>query len=347
MATTENGVVDSGHPHVHFHVMAHTNGEDTTTFDIPPEVMTPSLGFPMHHADLAGHLAHTAEILHCDTPSPVGLTLTADGVQYGGTHAAHVVADQHSTRGFHHVAFPGDGPVKHPVAINIQHNNGLNLKQNVTQTLKRHHRWKNDIGVSEEQLMAGLEIHHGEVKGQPVKRVLVPTDGDHPVTRALQLNTNGHLSQYGPQHRTTVDVGGQTMTIMEEAHAQSICKTLASNLKIQTPLANHGMKIMIRPLEKGGKPGKVRIQMRISKENAHTAIQADDTANMAAHPRNLATNDINTVISDPSAPTITPNELKDKVLNATLRGSSVKLPEPAPDVKAPVLDLPDASSKPV
>jgi len=350
LVASANHVIDSGHPFVDIHCMAHTDGVGKTSFDIPPSTLAPALGFHPDHADMAGHLLHTVEIHHVDTPCALGMNVVCGDKVVGGEHARTVVATEDATHGYSHVAFPGDAPLAVPIKLNVQHKHGENLKANLEQLIKRGSRWPDCIGKSEDELMEGLAVHEGNVGDKTVKRVLAPIDSDHPVSRALSLNTNGHLSQYGEGQRSTIVVNGRDHVIMEEPHARAISKTLADNLMIKSDIARHGLKIVMRPLQ-GAKctPGDVRIHLKLAKHNGYDVLTGSEPHGTIEHPRKLGSQHALALVEGGTLPpTFDPatsaSAITSEVLKAKLRGSTMSLPSVAPTAEEPVLVLNDEAN---
>lgn len=310
--------------------VGHTDGHQETEFHLPASTLTPALGFGKGHDDLMGHLLHTVKITSVDSPCPVGIKVHVGDKQMGH-HATHILASEAATVGFGAVATHGTTTFDPPISINALHNGGSGLHENVKNLVKRGHRWHKNIDNTVEQLMTGLQEHTGTHNGQEVARVLVPLHGDHPVTRALTLNTSGHLSQYSPSSRTTIPVAGQDHVIMERAHAQQICETLQDNLRVKSPVARHGITFKMSPLQTGSPQGDVKIHLSLHKHNA-SIVLGDPHFKSEAHPPHLTSHAALTMIGDTTggaSGVVAPDVFNADVIGARLAASKLTLP-PAP-----------------
>jgi len=267
-----NQAIDGGGDVTHVVVEADTS-EGTHTVHLTPRALAQSLGFPDDETDLMGHMLHTATIEKIEAPALTGIDIKCGNKLCGGDAPTALHVTDNAINGFHALATGGTTTFKDGIDINISHNTDVGkLAEEIKPIIKRRIRWPNDIGKTSEKLMEGLEVHKGIVGTQSVKRVLVPTNGDHAVTRALRLNTQGHLSQYSDKSRQTIDVGGLPHVIMEHEHAVGICNTLEENLKIKSRVGVHGLSIVAKPLDAGSHGGKVMVTMGLKKHNVRDLL---------------------------------------------------------------------------
>ena len=272
-------VLDQGLEKVRMTVVGKAHPDKETSYHIPAKVLAQSAGVDPKDPCLLGALAHTLSYESVDAPFHLGVVAKSGDESLGGGVATHCVSSAKETGAYHVVASKGTNVFSDPVSIDISHSG--NVHENTIQMIKRGTRWSEDVGKSAAELNKGLEAHEGiAADGSAVRRVLVPVSGNHPCSRALQLNADtkdGPFSQYSTKNRKIVKVGGTDHIIVERNHLDSMATTLAENLSPTTNIGKHGITLKFKPLagvsSSKHKPGKVVVDFTIHKHAAKKVLE--------------------------------------------------------------------------
>ncbi|MEK9527508.1 MAG: hypothetical protein VW491_01260 [Gammaproteobacteria bacterium] len=325
MSTTNGQILDGGNDVTHVVVEADTSN-GTHSVRLSPDALAEALGFPPGETDLMGHCLHTATISKIEAPGLTGVDVKCGDTLCGGDQPTAVHVTDSTINGFHALATGGVTTFEPNIDVNITHKNldvGA-LAESIKPIIKRRIRWPDDVGKTSSELMKGLEVHKGIVGNTSVKRVIVPVDGNHAVTRALRLNTKGHLAQYGDKLRQTVPVNGLDHVIMEHDHAVGICNTLEENLKIKSDIGNKGLTITTKPLDPTKAGGKVLVTMALKRHGVRALLEnaSEDVLHKAPLLSSSAMAMIDPSTSDPSKPVIESHtDVVQAVLGAKLKAS--------------------------
>lgn len=279
MSVATDGILDRGLTEHRLKIIGHADPSNETSISVPPATLATVMGVDHKDPCLLGSLAHTLSYDSVEAPFPLGVITKAGETALGDGPKHHIISE-HESGGYHIVASKGKNDFSaSPVQIDIAHTG--NVHQNVMQMIKRGARWRDDVGKTADQLIAGLEEHTGTAAdGKQVSRMLVPVDGDHPCSRALRLNADaasGPYSQYSKKHRKLIKVGGADHIIVETEHLKHMAQTLQSNLASSTHIGKHGITFKFKPLP-GVHPskhaaGKVVLDVRIHKSRASDVIE--------------------------------------------------------------------------
>lgn len=329
MPAATDHTLDAGLKNVRITVVAKAHPDHETTFHIPPSTIAKSAG--VHGADpcLLGSLAHTLSYERVQAPFHLGIVSSSGDSALGKT-ATHTVATEQETGGYHVVASAGDNVYHTPINVNIAHDGDVH--SNVLQMIKRGTRWSGDVGKSANDLVAGLEAHEGiSADGTVVSRVLVPVDGSHPCSRALQLNADtkdGPFSQYSTKNRKLVKVSGTDHIIVEREHLNSMAKTLEDNLSASTQIGKHGITLRFKPLagvsSRKHPPGKVVVNLNIHKHSAHEVLAAGPEFKHTPANQPLTTTNARHMLDGGIADGATAQDATDSIKQAVLGASLAK-----------------------
>jgi len=312
-----------------------TNG--TGSLDIAPKQLAKILSFDSSAADLCGHMVHSIDVHSVDSESAVGVEFASGDARLGGAHSTHVHVSPSGIKGYHAVGSGGGKTTfDPPIRVHVGEYSCEEIPGLTAQLAKRSSRWKDHVGDTAQDLMKGLIVESGSVDGKLVERVLVPIAGEHPITRALDLNAGagGHLDQYSPANRKTVTLPGTgEHVIMEKPHVDAIASTLADNLRVKSQLGMNGLKMRVTSIDPSGKRGKVRVHAVVHKYGAANAMNGAVEFKPPIVPLTTA-NAVDAAVGSEPAPSVA--EITSLVLSAKLKSAAPGKGIVVPNVAVPV-----------